>query len=1019
MEIRRTISALLASRGLGLAAALALVLAIWASAGHVLWREREAALAAARADIARDAERLADVASLTFVAADRFLQQLGQRYAARPLGFDFDGARRDAGDLAPLFAALLVVDHAGKILDTGSTGAGRGEVAPAPPAGRASAIGQPIAGVAGPGWTIPLYRRLEDRSDLAAHYVVGQVAAGHFRDLFKARSAGNRVELRLPGQGSLAVVGEFAGEDETLFALHAATEPPVVVVVERQVGVVLEAWRRSAGIEIAKAGLASLLVFGFVAWRRKDEASVVPSRPEAVASMADTALLRALSDGICEYDIVGGGVKLSPQLRDMFGISEPNGAAAAAALRRRFHPDDIGKFEDAARGFVQSGRMVGSYAARIRHRDGQYRNYGIRCALDRDAAGKASRIVASIAEIAGAETETPGTQNIAAAARDVFDAVVDGYLVYDTQNRLIHCSQGYRELYPDMAPLMKPGRTVQELAWEFIRRGIVDPSPFTPAEWVQRRMKEHRSPPSFAINKTKSGRWIMRRSLRMPGGGIVTTHTDVTGVKNDIVANEERGRLLDMILDNIGQGIVVYDADVRLVYSNRRFSELLDLPRHKLPRGLDGHQVIRMLAESGDYGPGDVEELIKDATERLIHWPRPYMSERTRPNGMTLQVHLMDVPTGGTLLVLTDISQRKRHETEIEAQRTRLQAIIANAPIAIAVFDRAERLMVRNELYVQLAAESEVDVPIGAHVSDLMLASIRKAVADPVRQQEILQDQLAEFRDPSSHIAERTFVVDGKIREIHSSSLPDGGTIRFFVDVTESRRVERMKTEFVSTVSHELRTPLTAIAGSLGLLAGGVAGALPDKARNLILMARSNSDRLVRLVSDILDMEKIESGRLEFRIKTQPLAPILRHAVENNAAYAEKFGAGLECIILAEDALAQVDEDRLHQVITNLLSNAAKFSPQGGIVRASLGNGPGDRWRIEIADQGPGIPETFRAHVFEPFAQADGTDARRLGGTGLGLSISKRIVERLGGAMSFETETDRGTRFFVDLPKSA
>lgn len=234
-------------------------------------------------------------------------------------------------------------------------------------------------------------------------------------------------------------------------------------------------------------------------------------------------------------------------------------------------------------------------------------------------------------------------------------------------------------------------------------------------------------------------------------------------------------------------------------------------------------------------------------------------------------------------------------------------------------------------------------------------------------------------------------------------------------DVTERKRVEQMKTEFVSTVSHELRTPLTSIAGSLGLLSGGAAGILPEKAERLIKIAHSNSQRLVRLINDILDIEKIESGQMAFNLTWVRLLPLLDHAIQANRAFAAGYGVSLELGPVPEDATVFADEDRLTQVVTNLLSNAAKFSPPGETVRL-FATAMGDWLRITVADRGPGIPESFRDRIFGKFAQFDASDTRAKGGSGLGLNIVREIVTHLGGAVSFDSAPGEGTAFHVDLP---
>ena len=232
-------------------------------------------------------------------------------------------------------------------------------------------------------------------------------------------------------------------------------------------------------------------------------------------------------------------------------------------------------------------------------------------------------------------------------------------------------------------------------------------------------------------------------------------------------------------------------------------------------------------------------------------------------------------------------------------------------------------------------------------------------------------------------------------------------------DITERKRLERVKEDFVSVVSHELRTPLTSIRGSLGLLAGGVAGEMPEAARKLLDIAISNCERLVRLINDILDEEKIESGKMTFAPVSVDLAPLVEQAILSNRAYADGFGVEIQ---LKETVPGRVlaDPDRLHQVLTNLLSNAARHSPRDATVEVRVQRGEG-KLRVAVTDYGTGIPPEFRPRVFEKFAQAAPSSTRLKGGTGLGLSISHAIIERHGGRIWFETETGVGTTFSFEL----
>lgn len=252
----------------------------------------------------------------------------------------------------------------------------------------------------------------------------------------------------------------------------------------------------------------------------------------------------------------------------------------------------------------------------------------------------------------------------------------------------------------------------------------------------------------------------------------------------------------------------------------------------------------------------------------------------------------------------------------------------------------------------------------------------------------------------------RTAAVAAQVRE---------GTAELAQTNERLARADRVKSEFISTVSHELRTPLTSIRGSLGLLNGGAAGALPPKVGELIGIAYRNTDRLQRLINDILDVEKLDSGKLSLELEDQSLPALVAQAVEANAGYAQDCDVRFAIQQPLPEATVRVDPHRLLQVMANLLSNAAKFSPAGTAVEISV-QVDGRKARVGVKDQGPGIPPEFQPRIFQRFAQADGSDARLKSGTGLGLAISKALIERMGGRIDYATAPGAGTLFFFDLP---
>jgi PAS domain S-box-containing protein len=251
--------------------------------------------------------------------------------------------------------------------------------------------------------------------------------------------------------------------------------------------------------------------------------------------------------------------------------------------------------------------------------------------------------------------------------------------------------------------------------------------------------------------------------------------------------------------------------------------------------------------------------------------------------------------------------------------------------------------------------------------------------------------------------------------EIMLSPLESAEGILVIRDISARKRIERLKDEFVSTVSHELRTPLTSISGSLGLLAGQWASKLPESAARLLAIAHTNSQRLVRLINDILDIEKLESGHVVFNFSQVAVRTLVEHAIEDNRGFAESYGVRVRLDTDSADLDVNADPDRLAQVVTNLLSNAIKFSPADGEVLIAVTKNE-NRVRITVRDHGSGVPDDFKLHIFEKFAQADATNTRQKSGTGLGLSIVKQIVERLGGKVGFDDPPGGGAAFYVELP---
>jgi signal transduction histidine kinase len=233
-------------------------------------------------------------------------------------------------------------------------------------------------------------------------------------------------------------------------------------------------------------------------------------------------------------------------------------------------------------------------------------------------------------------------------------------------------------------------------------------------------------------------------------------------------------------------------------------------------------------------------------------------------------------------------------------------------------------------------------------------------------------------------------------------------------DIREQKRVEQMKSEFISTVSHELRTPLTSIFGALALITSNALGELPVKAKVMLDIAFKNCQRLSFLINDLLDMEKLLAGKMSFDCSAQAALPLVQQALIENASYADQYLVNFALKDASAGAFIYVDGFRFQQVLNNFLSNAAKFSPPNAAVDIELTINH-ELLRVSVFDHGEGVKDEFKAQIFQKFSQADSTDGRQKGGTGLGLAISKELVERMGGKIGFSSKQGEGACFFAEF----
>lgn len=362
----------------------------------------------------------------------------------------------------------------------------------------------------------------------------------------------------------------------------------------------------------------------------------------------------------------------------------------------------------------------------------------------------------------------------------------------------------------------------------------------------------------------------------------------------------------------------------------------------------------------------------------------------------------------------SDISARVRQQEDLTRANERLDLALQGSRLAIWDADIASGRIYLSAGWAEMLGEAPRETYTDA-------ASLFELVhPDDLARVHAMRIAALKGTSPEYHIEHRVRTQDGSWKWIlcHGQVVSrdaSGRALRITgtnADISSRKEIERMKNEFISVVSHELRTPLSSIVGSLGLLTG--MPQLREDVRMLVRVARDNSQRLVRLINDILDVEKLDSDMLQIRLEPVELEALLKSAILANQGYAEQHGVSMELTHSLGPTWVSANSDRLMQVMANLLSNAAKFSPRGARVEVRLEHAHGGV-RVSVADTGPGIPEDFKPRVFDRFAQADGSASRNRGGTGLGLAICKMIIDKLGGKIDFASTPGAGTTFYFEL----
>ncbi len=479
---------------------------------------------------------------------------------------------------------------------------------------------------------------------------------------------------------------------------------------------------------------------------------------------------------------------------------------------------------------------------------------------------------------------------------------------------------------------------------------------------------------------------------------------------------EKKSRELDTqgvekrsILGNAMLAIISITQSGEIIHANDASVKLLS--PYNLDTKLTGKSISDFLPDIGSKGPDGWKKVnltigVPDAEQLTI--------EVEKKTWLTA-----DGETRVTLL-LRDITANERLAREVVATEQRWNLALTGAQIGVFDVD-----LKRNTSVVSKTWRKCLQIAVQPNCEDPYRRQVDRIHPDD---RYILEDAEAACIAGITDRAEARFrvqIANDEWRWIKSDAViveraADGTALRMLgiqTDITESFKLEQMKRDFVSTVSHELRTPLTSINGALSLLRAQSKESNAHGSERLLQIGISNCERLVSLVNDILDIEKINAGKLTHDAQAEDVLHILSLASAQVETYASQWDVAIEVVAPEVEQTIWTDRKRTLQVLTNLLSNACKFAHSGTTVRLSAENLLGCT-KISVRNFGPGIPEEFKGVIFQPFSQADNSNSRQRGGTGLGLNISRHLVEAMGGTMGFESELEQETVFWFTCPSS-
>jgi polar amino acid transport system substrate-binding protein len=606
-----------------------------------------------------------------------------------------------------------------------------------------------------------------------------------------------------------------------------------------------------------------------------------------------------------------------------------------------------------------------------------------------------------------------------AVLREAIETISEGFVLFDENDRLVIFNQRYVDRYPLIADKIVPGVKFEDVLAAAVESGELAPEQST-TELKRARLEAHFNPKGEGfLRQTRDGRWIMIKERRTEAGGIVGIHSDVTELKRAELKLESEHDLLNTTLEAMEQGIVMVDENMKVVAHNGRFIEMFSMPHDTFEETPDFRDVIRDWFRRAGFDEALLAKAISNTRSR-----KNLQFHQLLPDGRTIEVEHFPLGGGGFVRTFSDITERKRAEEELQKSREQFQALADNLPEFISLKDPEGRFLFVNKRFEEWVCLERNDV-IGKTVYDIY-------PQDQATEFEALDRQAMDGRELLSREVDLSYP-DGKTRTVIRIRFPvissQGevlglGTVNH--DISYRKRAEQelqramkaadaanqAKGDFLANMSHEIRTPMNAIIGMTDL---ALKTRLTDKQRDYISKSRNACQALLQIINDILDFSKIEAGKLNMESIEFKLDDVLESLA--NVIGFRASEKNLELLFATSPAVRHGllgDPLRLGQVLSNLATNAVKFTEAGEIVVSTeVLERRGERIRLgfSVKDTGIGLSLERQAGLFEAFTQADASTTRKYGGTGLGLAICQQLVDMMGGEISVESEPGVGSTF--------